>query len=126
MDFWITPIGWTLLTLGQILLITLILLLTIAFMIYGHRKIFAGVQMRKGPNVVGPFGLLQSFANLGKFLVKELVVPAGADRLRLHPYLAGDGVQPLLLLLVGAEDRVRPLHERHGPGGRAPATATTS
>ena len=50
-------------------------------MIYGDRKIFAGVQMRKGPNVVGPFGLLQSFADLGKFLVKELVVPAGADKI---------------------------------------------
>src|SRR3954454_12712063 len=80
MEFWTTPIGWTLLTLGQILLITVILLLTIAFMIYGDRKIFAGVQARKGPNVVGPFGLLQSFADLGKFLIKELVVPAGADK----------------------------------------------
>ena len=81
MEFWATPLGWTLLTLGQILLITVILLLTIAMMIYGDRKIFAGVQMRKGPNVVGPFGLLQSFADLGKFLVKELVVPAGADKI---------------------------------------------
>src|SRR4051812_11699600 len=81
MEFWTTPAGWTLLTLGQILLITVILLLTVAFMIYGDRKIFAGVQMRKGPNVVGPFGLLQSFADLGKFLVKELVVPAGADKI---------------------------------------------
>ena len=80
MDFWTTPIGWTLLTVGQILLVTVILLLTVAFLIYGDRKIFAGVQMRKGPNVVGPFGLLQSFADLGKFLIKELIVPAGADK----------------------------------------------
>jgi len=80
MDFWTTPIGWTLLTVGQILLITVVLLLTVAFLIYGDRKIFAGVQMRKGPNVVGPFGLLQSFADLGKFLIKELIVPAGADK----------------------------------------------
>jgi NADH-quinone oxidoreductase subunit H len=80
MNFWTTPIGWTLLTVGQILLITVVLLLTVAFLIYGDRKIFAGVQMRKGPNVVGPFGLLQSFADLGKFLIKELVVPAGADK----------------------------------------------
>ena len=71
-NFWATPIGWSLLTFGQILLVTLVLLLTVAFMIYGDRKIFAGVQMRKGPNVVGPFGLLQSFADLGKFLIKEL------------------------------------------------------
>ena len=80
MTFWTTPIGWTLLTVGQILLVTVVLLLTVAFLIYGDRKIFAGVQMRKGPNVVGPFGLLQSFADLGKFLIKELVVPAGADK----------------------------------------------
>ena len=80
-NFWATPIGWSLLTFGQILLVTLVLLLTVAFMIYGDRKVFAGVQMRKGPNVVGPFGLLQSFADLGKFLVKELIVPAGADKI---------------------------------------------
>jgi len=74
-------IGWTLWTIGHILLVTVVLLLTIAFIIYGDRKIFAGVGMRKGPNVVGPFGLLQSFADLGKFLVKELIVPAGADKI---------------------------------------------
>jgi NADH-quinone oxidoreductase subunit H len=74
------PLIWTLLTFGQILLITVVLLLVVAFMIYGDRKVFAGVQMRKGPNVVGPFGLLQSFADLGKFLVKELIIPAGADK----------------------------------------------
>src|SRR5258705_4931960 len=80
-SFWASPIGWSLLTFGQILLVTVILLLTVAFMIYGDRKVFASVQMRKGPNVVGPFGLLQSFADLGKFLVKELIVPAGADKI---------------------------------------------
>src|SRR5450755_1907481 len=80
MDFWTTPIGWTLLTVGQILLVTVVLLLTVAFLIYGDRKIFAAVQMRKGPNVVGPFGVLQSFADLGKFLIKELIVPSGADK----------------------------------------------
>src|SRR5436305_12732373 len=79
-QFLATPTGWFLLSLGQILLVTVVLLLIVAFMIYGDRKIFAGVQMRKGPNVVGPFGLLQSFADLGKFLIKELVVPAGADK----------------------------------------------
>ena len=80
MEFWSTPVGWTLITVGHILAITVVLLLTIAFIIYGDRKIFAGVQARKGPNVVGPFGLLQSFADLGKFLIKELVIPAGADK----------------------------------------------
>jgi NADH-quinone oxidoreductase subunit H len=71
---------WTLITVGHILAVTVGLLLTVAFIIYGDRKIFAGVQMRKGPNVVGPFGLLQSFADLGKFLIKELIIPAGADK----------------------------------------------
>src|SRR5271167_3168267 len=79
-SFWTTPAGWTLLTFGQILLVTVGLLLSCAFLIWGDRKLFAGVQMRKGPNVVGPFGLLQSFADLGKFLLKELVIPAGADK----------------------------------------------
>src|SRR4051812_44041695 len=76
----LSPLIWILLTVGQILLVTVILLLSVAFQIYGDRKIFAGVQMRKGPNVVGPFGLLQSFADLGKFLIKELIIPAGADK----------------------------------------------
>src|SRR5271167_3444856 len=76
----LSPWLWFGLTLGQILLITLILLITTAFLIYGERKLFAGAQMRKGPNVVGPFGLLQSFADLGKFVLKELVIPDGANR----------------------------------------------
>ena len=75
-----SPLVWTLLTLGQILLVTVVLLLSCAFLIWGDRKLFAGVQMRKGPNVVGPFGLLQSFADLGKFILKEMVIPAGADK----------------------------------------------
>jgi NADH-quinone oxidoreductase subunit H len=78
--FMSTPGGWILVTLGQILLITLWILLSCAFLIWGDRKLFAGVGMRKGPNVVGPFGLLQSFADLGKFLLKERVIPAGADK----------------------------------------------
>jgi NADH-quinone oxidoreductase subunit H len=80
MNFWATPGGWTLIALGQILLVTVVLLLSVAFLILADRKIFAGAQMRKGPNVVGPFGLLQSFADLGKFLLKELIIPDGADK----------------------------------------------
>jgi NADH-quinone oxidoreductase subunit H len=79
-SFWTTPGGWTLLTVGQILAVLLWLLLSCAFFLYGDRKIWAGVQMRKGPNVVGPFGLLQSFADLIKFMLKELIIPAGADK----------------------------------------------
>ena len=69
-----------LLVLGQIALFTLVLLLSIAFLLLLDRKVWAGVMMRKGPNVVGPFGLMQSFADFGKFLLKEIVIPAGANK----------------------------------------------
>ena len=80
MNPWTTPLGWTLLTLGQILLIVVGVLVSLAFLLLADRKIWAGVQMRKGPNVVGPFGLMQSFADFGKFLLKEITIPAGADK----------------------------------------------
>jgi NADH-quinone oxidoreductase subunit H len=79
-SFWATPGGWTLLTLGQILAIMIWILLSLAFLLLADRKIWAGVQMRKGPNVVGAFGLLQSFADFIKFVLKEIVIPAGADK----------------------------------------------
>ncbi|QUD88502.1 NADH-quinone oxidoreductase subunit NuoH [Phenylobacterium montanum] len=72
--------AWFGLTLAQILIVTVVLLLCVAYVIYAERKIFAGAQMRKGPNVVGPIGLFQSFADLGKFILKELVIPDGADK----------------------------------------------
>ncbi|MFW6076598.1 MAG: NADH-quinone oxidoreductase subunit NuoH [Hyphomicrobiales bacterium] len=56
------------------------LLTGIAFLLYGDRKVWAAVQMRRGPNVVGPWGLLQSFADLLKFVFKEVVIPAGANK----------------------------------------------
>jgi NADH-quinone oxidoreductase subunit H len=80
LDFWTTPLGWSLITVGQILLVTVGILLSLAFLLLADRKIWAGVQMRKGPNVVGPFGLLQSFADFLKFVLKEIVIPAGADK----------------------------------------------
>jgi NADH-quinone oxidoreductase subunit H len=79
-SFWGSPGGWTLITVGEILLVVVGVLVSVAFLILADRKIWAGVQMRKGPNVVGPFGLLQSFADLTKFVLKELIVPAGADK----------------------------------------------
>lgn len=56
------------------------LLLIIAYLLLADRKIWAAVQLRRGPNVVGAYGLLQSFADFAKFLLKEPVIPAGADR----------------------------------------------
>ena len=75
-----TPLIWSLLTLGQILLVTVVLLIGVAFLILFDRKVWAAVQWRKGPNVVGPFGLFQSFADLLKFVFKEITIPAGADK----------------------------------------------
>ena len=79
-SFWTTPVGWTLATVGGILLVTVGILISLAFLLLADRKIWAGVQMRKGPNVVGPFGLLQSFADFFKFVLKEIIIPAGADK----------------------------------------------
>ncbi|CAL1691733.1 NADH-quinone oxidoreductase subunit H [Brevundimonas subvibrioides] len=79
-SFWTGPVGWTLITTGGILIVTVGILLSLAFLLLADRKIWAAVMMRKGPNVVGPFGLLQSFADFLKFVLKEIVVPAGADK----------------------------------------------
>lgn len=75
-----SPWLWFGLTVGQIALVLIWVLLSLAFLLWGDRKIWAGVQMRKGPNVVGPFGLFQSFADFLKFVLKEIVIPAGADK----------------------------------------------
>ncbi len=65
---------------GQSLLLLVLLLVSIAFILLADRKIWAAVQMRRGPNVVGPFGLLQSFADLLKFILKEPVIPSSANK----------------------------------------------
>lgn len=75
-----TNLGIVLVILGQCLLVLIPLLVALAFLMYADRKVWAAVQMRKGPNIVGPFGLLQSFADFLKYIVKEIVVPAGADK----------------------------------------------
>ncbi len=75
-----TNLGIVLLVLAQCLLVLVPLLVALAFLMYADRKIWAAVQMRRGPNMVGAFGLLQSFADFIKYIVKEIVVPAGADR----------------------------------------------
>ena len=73
-------VGLILLILGQCLLITGAVLICLAFLMYADRKIWAAVQMRKGPNVVGIFGLLQSFADFLKYVFKEIIIPAGSDK----------------------------------------------
>lgn len=78
--FTTTNLGIALLTLGQVLLVVVPLLVALAILLWFDRKVWAAVQLRKGPNVVGPFGLLQSFADFIKYVLKEIVVPAGADK----------------------------------------------
>jgi NADH-quinone oxidoreductase subunit H len=78
--YYATPVGWTVLTVLGILAVTVGILISLAFLLLADRKIWAGVQMRKGPNMVGPFGLMQSFADFLKFVLKEIVIPAGADK----------------------------------------------
>ena len=79
-EFLQTGLGMALLIALQSLAIIAFVMVSLLFLVYGDRKIWAAVQMRKGPNVVGPWGLLQSVADALKYVVKEIVVPAGADR----------------------------------------------
>lgn len=68
------------LIVAQSVALLVILLIIVAFLLYADRKVWAAVQMRRGPNVVGPWGLLQSFADLLKFVFKEPIIPAGANK----------------------------------------------
>ena len=73
--------GWpALIIVGQSVLLMVALLLIIAYLLLMDRKVWAAVQQRRGPNVVGPFGLFQSFADLLKFVLKEPIIPSGADK----------------------------------------------
>src|SRR4051794_14996464 len=72
--------AWFFSTVIGILLIALLLMLSIAMIAYADRKIWAAISLRRGPNVVGPFGLLQSFADLLKFVLKETIVPSAANK----------------------------------------------
>lgn len=71
----------TLLIIAHSLAIMLLLLLALAFFMYADRKIWAAVQLRRGPNVVGPFGLLQSFADILKYFVKEIIIPTSSNKI---------------------------------------------
>ena len=85
-DGWLIPL---LIMLGKSFLAISALLIYVAYILYADRKIWAAVQLRRGPNVVGPWGLLQSFADMIKFVLKEPVIPAGANKgvFLLAPFL---------------------------------------
>src|SRR6186713_2539133 len=79
-SFW-TGFLWPLIVMvAQSLLLLVVLLIAIAYILLADRKIWAAVQIRRGPNVVGPWGLLQSFADLLKFVLKEPVIPSGSNK----------------------------------------------
>src|SRR6202140_2112972 len=78
--FW-TGFLWPLIVMvAQSVLLLVVLLIAIAYILLADRKIWAAVQIRRGPNVVGPWGLLQSFADLLKFVLKEPIIPSGANK----------------------------------------------
>jgi NADH-quinone oxidoreductase subunit H len=79
-DLWTDYIWPLIVMVAQSLLLLVILLIATAYVLLADRKVWAAVQMRRGPNVVGPFGLLQSFADLLKFVLKEPIIPAGANK----------------------------------------------
>jgi NADH-quinone oxidoreductase subunit H len=79
-EFWSDYIWPLVVMVAESVLLLVILLIAIAYVLYADRKIWAAVQIRRGPNVVGPWGLFQSFADLLKFVLKEPVIPAGANK----------------------------------------------
>src|SRR5579884_3989114 len=79
-DVWWSYLLPLLIMIGESLLLLVVLLIGVAYILLADRKIWAAVQIRRGPNVVGPWGLLQSFADLLKFVLKEPVIPAGANK----------------------------------------------
>src|SRR3954451_5525497 len=82
-DLW-TYYLWPLIVMvaESVLLLSLLLVIT-AYVLYADRKIWAAVQLRRGPNVVGPWGLLQSFAVIIKFVIKQPIMPAAANKVVL-------------------------------------------
>ncbi len=89
-EFLTTGPGIALIIVAQCLAVIAFVMISLLFLVYGDRKIWAAVQMRRGPNVVGAWGLLQTVADALKYVVKEIVIPAGADKtvFMLAPMLA--------------------------------------
>ena len=82
-EFWTSTLWPLIIMVAESLLLLVVLLIAIAYILLADRKIWAAVQIRRGPNVVGPWGLFQSFADLLKFVLKEPIIPAGANKLKL-------------------------------------------
>src|SRR6202790_1028495 len=80
-EFWQTIAGRGITILAEVLAVIVVLLIFVAYVTYFERKVLAMAQLRKGPNVVGWFGLLQPFADGLKLLLKETVIPSGANRI---------------------------------------------
>ena len=121
-EFWTNYIWPLIVMLAQSVLLLVVLLVATAYVLLADRKIWAAVQMRRGPNVVGPWGLLQSFADLFKFVFKEPIIPAGANK---GVFLIAPLVTAVLALsawavipvntdwMIADHQRRHPLHLRH-------------
>ena len=81
MTFWDTTAGFAILTILKTLAMLVPVLISVAYLTLAERKVLAAIQIRRGPNVVGPFGLMQPFADALKMIMKETIVPTGANRL---------------------------------------------
>ncbi len=104
-DFFWQSVFPILIIVGQSVLLLTALLIFVAYVILADRKIWAAVQMRRGPNVVGPWGLFQSFADLLKFVLKEPIIPSGANK---GVFLLAPFVTALLALAAWAVIPVHP------------------
>ncbi|MCU0888498.1 MAG: NADH-quinone oxidoreductase subunit NuoH [Rubritepida sp.] len=80
-DFLASPVGILALTVAQALALLVPVLIAVAYLTWAERKVLGAMQLRRGPNVVGPFGLGQPFADAIKMLMKETIIPSGSSRL---------------------------------------------
>jgi NADH-quinone oxidoreductase subunit H len=79
-EFFASGLGIFIIVLAQVLLMTAFVMVSLLVLVYADRKIWGAVQMRRGPNVVGPWGVMQTMADALKYIVKEVLIPAGADK----------------------------------------------
>ena len=112
---------------GQILLVLVPLLLAVAYLTYAERRVIAAMQLRKGPNVVGPFGLLQPIADAVKLFFKETILPSGANKI-VFAGVAGEDAGADRHLLAGRLRRhhVRLVVELEIPLPRRPALGSAN